>query len=379
LISGTPTASGDFSFTVMATDTDADSVSQVCTLTVARADLFVIDNPNSKRYGQTASDSGALIGVVNGDGITATFASSGDAATAPVGSGSDAISATLSDPNHKLSNYTVIETHATLTINQVDLTITANDATKFAGQANPPFSARYSGFVNGENASVLGGSLTFNTTATTSSGAGTYPITVSAVAANYRISYVNGTLTVNPAQSSGPVLTEQIGDGNAQRSMVSSITLTFASPIASTQLGTVLANLSLTMTANDATDPGPFISTANPSQLKLAGALDPTGAKLTLTFTGSSILGGSLPDGRYNLCYGGNTLLGANQLWRLYGDLCGTGSITSGDVTAFNTAYGINGSRKGLPGYNAYLDYYANGLINFTDKQQFQCRVGTSI
>jgi hypothetical protein len=47
--------------------------------------------------------------------------------------------------------------------------------------------------------------------------------------------------------------------------------------------------------------------------------------------------------------------------------------------TAFNTAYGINGTRKGMPTYNVYLDYYANGLINITDKQQFQSRVGLSV
>ena len=65
---------------------------------------------NSKTYGQTASDTGTLVGVQGSDGITASFASGGDAANAPVGTGSYTISGTLSDPNHVLSNYTV---HAT--------------------------------------------------------------------------------------------------------------------------------------------------------------------------------------------------------------------------------------------------------------------------
>jgi hypothetical protein len=39
----------------------------------------------------------------------------------------------------------------------------------------------------------------------------------------------------------------------------------------------------------------------------------------------------------------------------------------------------VSGTRKGMPTYNSYLDYYANGLINFTDKQQFQMREGMSI
>ena len=39
------------------------------------------------------------------------------------------------------------------------LTVTANNATKVAGQTNPPFTASYSGFVNGESPSALGGAL----------------------------------------------------------------------------------------------------------------------------------------------------------------------------------------------------------------------------
>src|SRR5262249_6984146 len=86
------------------------------TLTGKPADLYATANANSKTYGQTASDTGSLSGVLNNDGITANFTSAGDTATAPVSSGSYVISATLSDPNGKLGNYTVHETDATLTI-----------------------------------------------------------------------------------------------------------------------------------------------------------------------------------------------------------------------------------------------------------------------
>jgi hypothetical protein len=51
----------------------AAAVSQV----VKKADLYVTATANSKTYGQTASDSGTLTGVVIGDGITATFSSPG--------------------------------------------------------------------------------------------------------------------------------------------------------------------------------------------------------------------------------------------------------------------------------------------------------------
>jgi hypothetical protein len=84
------------------------------TLTVYRADLYVTANANSKIVGETASDTGTLSGVVNNDGITATFSSPGDPATAAAGNYT--ISATLNDPNGRLSNYTVHETDATLTV-----------------------------------------------------------------------------------------------------------------------------------------------------------------------------------------------------------------------------------------------------------------------
>jgi hypothetical protein len=165
----------------------------------------------------------------------------------------------------------------------------------------------------------------------------------------------------------------QIDDNTLQRSMVRSLTLNFNTPISSASLSTLVTSLSLNRVSDNLS-------------ITLKGTLDTSGKVVTLTFTGTSstavgstIIGGSLPDGRYTLNYGKTSLLTSAQLWRLYGDLYGTASVTSADVTAFNTAYGVNGTRKGLPGYNVYLDYYANGLINITDKQQFQSRVGLSI
>src|SRR4029077_17536996 len=58
----------------------------------------------------------------------------------------------------------------------------------------------YSGFVNGDTAASLTTPASVTTTATAASHAGTYPITASgAVGADYTISYVAGTLTVDAA------------------------------------------------------------------------------------------------------------------------------------------------------------------------------------
>src|SRR5205085_4025141 len=93
------------------------------TLHVNRADLYVAADANSKTYGQTASDTGTLSGVLNNDSITASFSSAGDAAGASIGSYT--ISATLADPNSKLGNYSVHESEASLTAKPADLYVTA--------------------------------------------------------------------------------------------------------------------------------------------------------------------------------------------------------------------------------------------------------------
>jgi hypothetical protein len=96
-------------------------------------------------------------------------------------------------------NFAPVTATRTITVNRAALTITANNATRAVGAANPTFSVSYAGFVNGENASALSGTLSITTTATATSPAGTYPIVPSGLtSSNYTITFVNGTLTVTP-------------------------------------------------------------------------------------------------------------------------------------------------------------------------------------
>jgi Tol biopolymer transport system component len=86
-------------------------------------------------------------------------------------------------------------------VSPASLTITASDATKVYGDPNPPFAVQYDGFVNGEMASVLSGSLSIAAPAATSR-VGTYTgqlVPSGLTSANYAITYVNGTLTITPA------------------------------------------------------------------------------------------------------------------------------------------------------------------------------------
>ncbi|ARS39462.1 hypothetical protein CA265_07280 [Sphingobacteriaceae bacterium GW460-11-11-14-LB5] len=98
------------------------------------------------------------------------------------------------------TNYIITYTPADLVITRKALVITADNKNKNFGDANPALTASYNGFAGTETAAVLTSPVALSTTAITTSPAGNYPITASgAAAANYSISYVAGTLTVNPA------------------------------------------------------------------------------------------------------------------------------------------------------------------------------------
>jgi hypothetical protein len=84
-----------------------------------------------------------------------------------------------------------------LTVSPAALTITADDKLKFETLPNPTLTATYTGFVLGEDETDLLTPAVLSTTAVTSSGPGTYPITVNgATSNNYSITFVDGTLTV---------------------------------------------------------------------------------------------------------------------------------------------------------------------------------------
>ncbi|MDB5352689.1 MAG: hypothetical protein JWN86_3936 [Planctomycetota bacterium] len=97
---------------------------------------------------------------------------------------------------------------AQLTVTPAPLVVTANDASRVFGAGNPPFSATYSGFRNGETSATsdLTGSPSLTTSATPSSPVASGPYAIDASAgslssSNYALSFVNGSLAINQATS----------------------------------------------------------------------------------------------------------------------------------------------------------------------------------
>ena len=174
------------------------------TLTITKATLTVTAGNASRAYGvANPAFSASATGAVNGD--TFSFTESTTATTSsPVGTYAIAPVATGTN----LANYTVVYVNGTLTVGQATLTVTAGNASRAYGVANPAFAASATGAVNGDTFS-----FTESTTATPSSPVGTYaivPVATGTNLANYTVVYVNGTLTVGQA-------TLTVTAGNASR------------------------------------------------------------------------------------------------------------------------------------------------------------------
>lgn len=194
ILSGTPTATGSFSLTVTA-DNDVGQDSRNIALLINKATLNVTVDDAGRSYGEDNPPfSGTLSGLVNGDNITASYTT-----TAVINSpiGTYPIVPQFNDPGGRLANYDIITTSGTLTVTKKTLIITARDETRRIGEPDPAFVALYSGFIDGEDESVLDSTPQLSTTATIDSEEGDYAITVSgAAAANYEISHQAGTLTI---------------------------------------------------------------------------------------------------------------------------------------------------------------------------------------
>ena len=102
------------------------------------------------------------------------------------------------------SNYTITYVNGTLTVNPAALTITANNASKTYGRRRPSPAPRSptTGLVNGDT--ITGVTETSTGAAATATVAGHRMPSCpaprwAAGLGNYTITYVNGTLTVNPA------------------------------------------------------------------------------------------------------------------------------------------------------------------------------------
>jgi hypothetical protein len=297
------------------------------TLAITPAALTITASARSKTYGSVLTLNGTsdftAAGLVNSETIgsvtlTASGSPAGTATNAAVGAYTITPGAATGG-TFTPANYAITHTNGTLTVNKAVLSVTADDKTKIYGAVDPAFTATNSGFVNGETAAVLGGTLVFNRAP--GENFGSYLITPSGLTSgNYAITFNAGSLTVNKATLTITADTKTKTYGAVDPAL----TFVVSGLQFSDTSGTVLAG-ALTRVAGETVAGGPYaisqgtltpngnyiisfmgntltitktaLSITADAKTKVYGAADPV---FTVTYTGlvngetSAVLGGTL-------------------------------------------------------------------------------------
>jgi hypothetical protein len=194
-------------------------------------------------------------------------------------------------------------------------------------------------------------------------------------------------ITVTPLPPALMAIT--VGDGGAQRSQVTRLTLSFDKRVGLAGGAVSLSRLNTGGSgANDDSPP------TDASAALSAPTTDDDGLTWVYTFIADSAFvqqasggtsTGSLVDGIYKVdvdptkVTAGDVAMttgGSLTFHRLFGDFNGTKGVNAADYNAFRGAFG-KGSAD--PAYNAAFDFDGNGSINAADYNQFRSRFGKSL
>jgi hypothetical protein len=329
---------GDASFIV--------GVSTPWSHTVTAASLIITANNQTKVYGAAIPTlTASYSGFVNGDTAASLTTQPTLTTTATATSNVGAYSITASGAAN--ANYTITYVAGTLTVTPAALTITADNKTKVYGAAIPTLTASYSGFVNGDTAASLISLPTFSTTATSASHVGAYCITADGAASpNYTITYVAGTLTVNPATLtvtadnkvkvvSGPMptltytVTGLVGSETLQTEPTLSTDATSTSPVGTYAITATGATASTDYTIGYVAGTLTVIAPQAPSVVVVASPSPSSlGQSVTFTTTVSAIAGLPTPTGEILFLRDGRIRLGTARL-----DSAGQASFTMSSLT----------------------------------------------
>ncbi|MDT4922759.1 MAG: hypothetical protein QOG01_472, partial [Pseudonocardiales bacterium] len=305
-VSGSHTAAGSYPITCSGADGGGNyTISYAAgTLGVAKAVLTVNAPSPSTTYGvkaSTVSLAPTYGGLVNADTPSSAGVASASCATAasvtsggsyPAGS----FPVTCSGPTGT-ANYTVHYSAGTLTVGSATLTVTARDASRPYGAADPAFTTTVSGLVNSDTASAAySGTAATATTATATSPAGSYPITVASgtlTSTNYTFAFASGTLTVTAATTSltAAAVLVTLGGHSAQVNVGTiSATLRYGSsarPVVGATITFTARSIAVCAAVTDATGK----ATCSLTAVQDAKVISSLG--YTATFVGSSDLLGS--------------------------------------------------------------------------------------
>ncbi len=248
---------------------------------------------------------------------------------------------------------------ANINVNKAALTVTASNATRVYGAANPTFTGTVTGAVNGDTFTE-----TFSTTATASSAVGSYPITPTVTGthlSDYTVTTTNGALTVTKAAlkvtannfsraygAANPTFTGTVtgmvnGDTFTESFSTTATTTSAVGtyPITPTAAGTHLSDYTVTTTN------GTLTVSAAISTTTLTASASAIIAGQPVTFTATVQSGTTLvPSGTVNF-YNGTTLLGP-------------GAVTNGVATFTTSTLAAGGNPAFTASYVGTVDYAAS-------------------
>lgn len=279
------------------------------------------------------------------------------------------------------TDYNGVVLNTFITVIPATLTVTANSATAVFGSALPALGYTITGFVAGNNASVVSGTPTLTTTAAAGSPPGAYTINVSTAGMNAGSAYtfvgVPGILTIQPAAPSAGLAAAGMGLTYGQPFGAGILTSnsvpgawTFTANAANVTAASVLPAGSYavvgTFTPTDARD---FtIVTAT-----LPGALSVAPAPLTITANNASMVSGSaLPSFGFTAT---GLVNGDTQASALGGAPVET---TTADSTSAAGTYPITISAGSLTASNYTLSF-VNGTLTVTAASALPYSSATSL
>ena len=331
-------------------------------LNVTPAPLTITANSRSNVYGATLPVfTASYSGFVNEDTASSltTPPALGTAATASSPTGSYVITASGAAD----ANYAISYVSGTLDVTPAALTITANSASKVYGAVLPVFTASYSGFVNGDTASSPAIQPVLASIGMASSPAGTYPITAGGAAdANYNISYVSGTLTIQTAT----ITVAANNQSKAYGAALPNFTATYSGFVSGDTTNSFTSFASVSTTALPTSDVGTYpitasgASSANYAFSYVSGSLTVTQSLSTGIVSSSA--NPALPGGNVTFTMilaaasPGVGTPGGTVNFRIDGSIAGSGTLSGGMATYSTTSIG-HGNHTAAAEYAGNLDF----------------------
>ena len=268
------------------------------TVNVNPASLAITASSPSATYGSDVPGvTASYSGFVNGD--SASSLASTPTCSTTAASGSPAGSYPTSCSGAADPNYSISYLGGQATVEPAALVVTASSASLTYGGAAPTITASYSGFVNGDGVSSLTEPPTCSTSVTSVTGVGSYSSSCTGASdSNYSISYINGSVEVDPASLTITAPSETMVYG----STVPALTPSYSGFVLGDGVSTLTTPPTCSTTATSASPVGSsavVCSGAIDSNYQISyvgGSMQVTAAPLVITASsGSMAYGGSVP------------------------------------------------------------------------------------